>query len=59
MGLDLFTGQIKNMIEIGVIEPYQIKYYSLLSATEAAISIIRINQILIQKNIDKQIGSEI
>jgi T-complex protein 1 subunit alpha len=43
LGLDLFRGQVRDNLKAGVIEPTLIKIKSLKAATEAAISILRID----------------
>ncbi len=45
-GLNVFTGQVENMWEKGVIEPLRVKTQAISSATEAAIMILRIDDVL-------------
>ncbi|MFH1444934.1 MAG: thermosome subunit beta [Nanoarchaeota archaeon] len=45
-GLDVFTGEIKNMSELGVIEPLKIKTQAIKSASEATEMILRIDDII-------------
>ncbi|KAF7682743.1 T-complex protein 1 subunit alpha [Astathelohania contejeani] len=45
-GIDVTKGIVQNNIEAGVIEPAMIKIKSIRSATEAAISILRIDEIV-------------
>ncbi len=45
-GLNVFTGQVENMWEKGVIEPLRVKTQAINSATEAAIMILRIDDVL-------------
>jgi len=45
-GLDLINGRIRNSFEAGVVEPTISKIKSLKSATEAAISILRIDDMI-------------
>jgi len=45
-GLNVYTGEIENMFEKGVIEPRRVKSQALNSATEAALMILRINDVL-------------
>lgn len=47
MGLDLSRGEIRNNFKAGVIEPSDIKFRCLSAATEAAISILRIDEIIL------------
>lgn len=49
-GLDLFEGRIRNNIINGVVEPTISKIRSIQIATEAAISILRIDDFIISKN---------
>lgn len=46
MGIDVFTGKVKNMLELGVIEPLRVKLQAVKSATEAAIMILRIDDVI-------------
>lgn len=45
-GLNVFNGEVENMWDNGVIEPLRIKTQAILSATEAAVMILRIDDIL-------------
>lgn len=45
-GLDLYEGKIKNNLEFGVVEPAISKIKSLRFATEAAITILRIDDMI-------------
>lgn len=45
-GLDLINGTIQNSIEKGIFEPASVKTKALKSATEAAISILRIDDVI-------------
>lgn len=44
--MDLVKGEIRNNLKAGVLEPAMIKLKSLKSATEAAISILRIDDMI-------------
>ena len=46
LGLDLLNRRPANMVENGVLEPYLIARQSIAGATEAAISILRIDDVL-------------
>jgi len=48
-GLNVFSGKSEDMLEIGVIEPLRVKTQEIKSATDAAVMILRINDILIAK----------
>jgi len=45
-GLNVFTGEIEDMIKIGVIEPLKIKLQAIKSASEAAEMILRIDDMI-------------
>jgi T-complex protein 1 subunit alpha len=45
-GLDLINGQVKNSMKYGVLEPAMSKIKALKAATEAAISILRIDDMI-------------
>ncbi len=45
-GLNVFKGKVENMWENGVIEPLRVKTQAISSATEAAIMILRIDDVL-------------
>jgi len=46
MGLDVFSGKIKDMRSERIIEPYRVKKQALMSATEVAIMILRIDDVI-------------
>lgn len=46
MGLDMEKGEVGNMREMGVLESYESKLQSLLSASEAAEMIVRVDEIV-------------
>ena len=46
MGLDVFTGKVANMYEMGVIEPLSVKEQAIKSATESACIILRIDDVI-------------
>ncbi len=45
-GLDVFTGNVSNMINLGVIEPLKIKIQAIKSASEVAEMILRIDDMI-------------
>ena len=45
-GLDVFTGNISNMLTLGVIEPLKIKLQAIKSASEVAEMVLRIDDII-------------
>ncbi len=48
-GLNLFTNKVENVIGAKIIEPYKIKSQALSSATEVAIMILRIDDVIASK----------
>ena len=46
MGLDVFSGEVANMKEAGVIEPKRVKKQAIQSASEAAEMILRIDDVI-------------
>ena len=49
MGLNLFTNKVENVLGAKIIEPYKIKSQALSSATEVAIMILRIDDVIASK----------
>jgi len=45
-GLNAYTGEIEDMLELGVVEPLRVKIQAILSATDAACLILRIDDVL-------------
>ncbi len=45
-GIEVFSGKIKNMAELGVVEPAKIKSQAIKSASEAAIMILKIDDVI-------------
>jgi chaperonin GroEL (HSP60 family) len=48
-GLDVYTGEVVDMWEMGVVEPLKVKTQAIASATEAAVMILRIDDVLASK----------
>jgi thermosome len=46
MGVDVFTGKVANMYELGVIEPLSVKEQAIKSAAESACMILRIDDVI-------------
>jgi len=46
MGLDVFSGKVQNMLNLGVIEPLKIKIQAIKSASEVAEMILRIDDMI-------------
>lgn len=45
-GLNAYTGEVEDMLKIGVVEPLRVKIQAILSATDAACLILRIDDVL-------------
>ncbi len=52
-GLDVFSGEVQDMVKLGVIEPLKIKLQAIKSAAEAAEMILRIDDIIAAGATDK------
>ena len=46
MGLNAYTGEVEDMYNLGVVEPLRVKIQAILSATDAACLILRIDDVL-------------
>ena len=46
MGLNAYTGEVEDMYKLGVVEPLRVKIQAILSATDAACLILRIDDVL-------------
>ncbi|HIP34734.1 MAG TPA: thermosome subunit [Methanothermococcus okinawensis] len=60
-GLNVFTGEIENMVEKGVVEPLRVKTQAIQSAAEAAEMLLRIDDVIAAEKLedkDKKGGSE-
>ena len=51
-GLNLFTNEIDDVIEAGIIEPLKIKSQAISSATEVSTMVLRIDDILVSKELE-------
>ncbi len=54
MGVEVFSGEIKDMTEEGVVEPLRVKQQVFKSASEAAEMILRIDDIIVAREIEKE-----
>ncbi|MEM1565764.1 MAG: thermosome subunit beta [Candidatus Bathyarchaeia archaeon] len=54
MGVDVFTGKIRDMLELNVVEPLRVKLQVIKSATEAANMILKIDDVIAAKGIEKE-----
>ena len=52
-GLDVETGEVVNMKERGVLEPWRVKIQAIESATEAAVMILRIDDVIAASKLSK------
>lgn len=55
-GIDIFDGKVKDMMKAGVVEPLRIKEQAVKSASEAAIMILRIDDVIAASGIGKRKG---
>ncbi len=53
-GVDVFTGKIKDMLELNVVEPLRVKLQVIKSATEAANMILKIDDVIASKGVEKE-----
>ncbi len=53
-GVDIETGKVSDMLKEGVLEPLKVKTQAIKSATEAAIMILRIDDIISAKPLEKE-----
>jgi len=57
-GVDVFSGEVTCMKEKGVLEPLRVKTQAISSATEVAIMILRIDDVIAAKGLEKEKGPE-
>ena len=55
-GIDVFTGDVKDMRKLNIIEPLRVKQQVIKSASEAASMILRIDDVIASKGVDKGAG---
>ncbi|WP_457550038.1 TCP-1/cpn60 chaperonin family protein, partial [Archaeoglobus sp.] len=53
-GVDVFEGKVVDMKEKGVLEPLRVKKQAISGATEAAIMILRIDDVIAAKGLEKE-----
>jgi thermosome len=53
-GVDVFSGKIRNMLDLNVVEPLRVKQQVIKSATEAANMILKIDDLIAAKGMDKE-----
>jgi archaeal chaperonin len=56
-GVDVFSGEIKDMKKLNVLEPVRVKQQVVKSASEAASMILRIDDVIASKSVEKGTGS--
>ncbi|USS41642.1 TCP-1/cpn60 chaperonin family protein [Thermococcus aggregans] len=54
IGVDVFAGEPADMVERGVIEPLRVKKQAIKSASEAAIMILRIDDVIAASKLEKE-----
>jgi chaperonin GroEL (HSP60 family) len=54
IGVDVFAGEPADMLERGVIEPLRVKKQAIKSASEAAIMILRIDDVIASSKLEKE-----
>ncbi|MBI4362119.1 MAG: thermosome subunit, partial [Euryarchaeota archaeon] len=55
-GLDVFQGKAVDMLKAGVVEPVRVKTQAISSATESAVMILRIDDVIAAKSMSKNGG---
>jgi len=53
-GVDIFTGKVRDMLELKVIEPMRVKQQVIKSATEAACMILKIDDVIAAKGMKEE-----
>lgn len=53
-GVDVFSGKVRDMLEIKVVEPLRVKQQAIKSATEAANMILKIDDLIAAKAVEKE-----
>ena len=53
-GVDVFSGEVKDMLELNVVEPLRVKQQVVKSATEAANMILKIDDLIAAKGMEKE-----
>jgi len=53
-GIDVFTGKITNMLDLRIVEPIRVKQQVIKSATEAASMILKIDDLIAAKGMEKE-----
>ena len=53
-GVDVFSGEVKDMLELNIVEPLRVKQQVVKSATEAANMILKIDDLIAAKGMEKE-----
>lgn len=53
-GVDVFSGKIRDMLELNIVEPLRVKLQVIKSASEAASMILKIDDVIAAKGIEKE-----
>ncbi|MGB9959515.1 MAG: thermosome subunit beta [Candidatus Bathyarchaeales archaeon] len=53
-GVDVFSGKIRDMLELNIVEPLRVKLQVIKSASEAANMILKIDDVIAAKGIEKE-----
>ena len=53
-GVNVFSGKVEDMKELGVLEPLRVKKQAISSATEVAIMILRIDDVIAAKGVESE-----
>jgi len=53
-GVDVFSGEIKDMLKLNILEPLRVKLQVIKSATEAASMILKIDDLIAAKGMEKE-----
>jgi chaperonin GroEL (HSP60 family) len=56
-GVDVFSGKVRDMLELKVVEPLRVKQQVIKSATEAANMILKIDDLIAAKGMEKEKGA--
>jgi thermosome len=56
-GVDVFSGKVRDMLELKVVEPLRVKQQVIKSATEAANMILKIDDLIAAKGVEKEKGA--
>ncbi|MEM2971845.1 MAG: thermosome subunit beta [Candidatus Bathyarchaeia archaeon] len=53
-GIDVFTGKVRDMLELNIVEPLRVKQQVIKSASEAANMILKIDDLIAAKGMEKE-----